>query len=333
VRVTCRDVLCILTGSSSSSLLPPPAVSVSASASAHVLTWVSLGGTSGYVEVAEASDATSLPPPPPPASSVSPYQLVTYTDAEHDLLALFATAAKVLFLQGRLGALPALFQLLEPARMQARKPLHETSIRNEMAYFQEVGQLLCFRSAHCCYGLLPLLDSDADAAAATASPLVRKSCALTDIDLGFGTGTGATATVSASNSVSTPSATGTGAGAAQRPLYVLGDSHCVASAWSVLRISGAARVLVPRLATGIKIWHLRKGSVFYPKAHFFHMAASIPDGSDVRVAAISNSTAIVVVASLPPPPQYFSVFIYFHQFLLFNAHNYITCIEKNTVCR
>ena len=44
------------------------------------------------------------------------------------------------------------------------------------------------------------------------------------------------------------------------------------------------RLMVPKLVTGLKQWHLRNTKephFFYPKANFNSVVASIPDGADV----------------------------------------------------
>lgn len=45
------------------------------------------------------------------------------------------------------------------------------------------------------------------------------------------------------------------------PLFVCGDSHSLSPAW---QLAGGRR-LVPKLATGLKHWHLRPECDFYPK--------------------------------------------------------------------
>ena len=45
------------------------------------------------------------------------------------------------------------------------------------------------------------------------------------------------------------------------PIYVCGDSHALPPAWKVIN----KRLLVPKLVTGLKHWHLREESEFYPK--------------------------------------------------------------------
>merc|ERR1711924_506013 len=70
------------------------------------------------------------------------------------------------------------------------------------------------------------------------------------------------------------------------PLYVMGDSHSLAPAWRTVSYRGAPHLLVPRLVTGCKIWHLREGTQaspadFFTKANFEAAAKAIPEGSSV----------------------------------------------------
>jgi hypothetical protein len=51
------------------------------------------------------------------------------------------------------------------------------------------------------------------------------------------------------------------ASAAAVPLLVCGDSHALPAAWQAV----GGRRLEPKLVTGLKHWHLRPGSDFYPK--------------------------------------------------------------------
>ena len=64
-------------------------------------------------------------------------------------------------------------------------------------------------------------------------------------------------------------------------MYVVGDSHVLSCAWKVITIQGRKTMLVPALVTGIKLWHLRGESVFYPKKQFEAVTDSIPAGADV----------------------------------------------------
>ena len=67
-------------------------------------------------------------------------------------------------------------------------------------------------------------------------------------------------------------------------MYIAGDSHALAPAWRTLSWNGATRRLTPVLVTGLKAWHLRPESDFYPKANFEAAIAKIPDGADVIFA-------------------------------------------------
>ena len=49
------------------------------------------------------------------------------------------------YLQGKLDRLPALFRVLEPCRRASAQAIHETSIRNEHAYYQCIAQTLSYR--------------------------------------------------------------------------------------------------------------------------------------------------------------------------------------------
>ena len=64
-------------------------------------------------------------------------------------------------------------------------------------------------------------------------------------------------------------------------MYVIGDSHVLSSAYAVVSLSKRRVALVPKLVTGVKQWHLRKESHFYPKEIFRRTLASVPPGSEV----------------------------------------------------
>ncbi|KAJ4457598.1 hypothetical protein PAPYR_6836 [Paratrimastix pyriformis] len=65
------------------------------------------------------------------------------------------------------------------------------------------------------------------------------------------------------------------------PIYVLGDSHVLPMAWRILQTREGPRRLLPALATGIKVWHLRPESTFFPKQNFLTLVDAIPEGSEV----------------------------------------------------
>jgi len=50
--------------------------------------------------------------------------------------------------------------------------------------------------------------------------------------------------------------------AGKTTVFVCGDSHALSPAWMT---AGSGVVLVPKLVTGLKHWHLRPDSNFYPK--------------------------------------------------------------------
>ncbi|RLN15187.1 hypothetical protein BBJ28_00009020 [Nothophytophthora sp. Chile5] len=64
-------------------------------------------------------------------------------------------------------------------------------------------------------------------------------------------------------------------------IYVCGDSHTLATAWREINVHGQRILLRPALVTGLKHWHLRKESTFYPKLNFWRVLASIPAKSRV----------------------------------------------------
>ena len=134
-----------------------------------------------------------------------------------DLLALFFTLVKVLFIGGALQVVEQLVRVIEPVREGWE--FHLTTIRNEHAYYCCIAQLMHFHS-------LPL-------------PFHLK------------------------------------------PIYVAGDSHSLAPSWHTVKFRGEERLLVPKLVTGLKIWHLREESVFFPKRNFWNVIDTIPPYSDV----------------------------------------------------
>ena len=77
---------------------------------------------------------------------------------------------------------------------------------------------------------------------------------------------------------------------------------CVsAGAWNVVHLRGEARVLVPRLVTGLKIWHMRQAGIFYPKHSFLTTMANLPDG-----AQVTHLHSTRLSPPPPPPPTSFS---------------------------
>ena len=176
--------------------------------------------------------------------------LVEYDGDALDRLALLFTLVKILFLSGVVRPLPRLIALVERARRASATPLHQTTVRNEHAYY-------------CCIAQLTALDRrDArDVAAAMRDARVRHFCGGSGGDGSGGDGSGDVEVV-----------------------YMCGDSHALSPAWKALGGGGgggARRVLVPALVTGLKHWHLRPATNFYPKANFYNVVARLPRGARV----------------------------------------------------
>lgn len=68
----------------------------------------------------------------------------------------------------------------------------------------------------------------------------------------------------------------------QPPIYVVGDSHSLSCGWHTIKDhNGQHRILRPMLVTGLKCWHMRPESRFYPKINLHNVLAQIPRGADV----------------------------------------------------
>ena len=213
-----------------------------------------------------------------------------YTDADLDFLAIGFVAVKIVYLQGRFALLPGLYAVIERTRMASRTPLHETSIRNETAYYQCAFQTLHCRKVTPDAFQAPAGQEVGAVPAKAVAPKVSSGVhcdPLWSLDAVTADSTGPDAPFE--ERTVNP---GLLADAAGRPIYVCGDSHCMSPAWSVVYARAGSntpgsrqeflpRLLVPRLVTGVKQWHLRPDGTFYPKANFMHAVKSIPDGADV----------------------------------------------------
>jgi hypothetical protein len=180
-------------------------------------------------------------------SVISPYddpdhRMYTFVTRELDLIALYATSVKVFYLKGLLSHLPMMITLMERIRSMSQSPLHETLVRNELAYYQDIVQILSVRTHAAVYGL-------PDVSFALNDPLKSNKPEWV--------------------------------AARQRPIYLCGDSHCLSGGWSILKVHSLPRLVIPKLVTGVKCWHLRPESKFYPKENFLQTIASIPIGSEV----------------------------------------------------
>jgi hypothetical protein len=175
-------------------------------------------------------------------------------DAELDLLGVHFTVAKICYATGRLAALPPLLRVIERARVQCAHDLdvelHRTTVRNENAYYCCIAQLMAAR------------DPVAQRAARVALPPAPAPSA--SGDGGDVPGPAPPPTV-----------------AVDRRVVVCGDSHCLTPAWRCLDVGGETWCLVPALATGVKAWHLRPDSDFYPRYNFLSVLDGIEDGATV----------------------------------------------------
>jgi hypothetical protein len=66
----------------------------------------------------------------------------------------------------------------------------------------------------------------------------------------------------------------------------------------VIRVRGEERLLVPKLVTGMKHWHLRTESDFYPKEHFYKIVKSIPQEAEVRFHSYLTRTPYWVAGDI-----------------------------------
>jgi hypothetical protein len=162
-----------------------------------------------------------------------------------DLLAILFTAMKILFVQGNLAAVTRLVEGVELLRQSFlathRTPLHSTTIRNEHAYY------LC---------LCQVLSTVQQRPSSLSTFPYYESSYFNH----------------------------------NRPIFVCGDSHCISPAWSLISVPSdlsdaqsprESRLLIPRLVTGLKQWHLRPDSDFYPKEGFQRLITGLPEGADV----------------------------------------------------
>jgi tetratricopeptide (TPR) repeat protein len=188
-------------------------------------------------------------------------ELEVYDDPTLDFLAIAFTLVKLLFNLGRLRCLPAIFELVDPARRRSKKPLHSTSIRNENAFYTCIAQVLSHRFEQTVFKMPTDTPVETD-----STPAVI----LTNDQLAYAFSDPLKCTVPQELKA-----------AAERPIYFVGDSHTLPPSWSVMDIKGQGRLVVPKLVTGVKQWHLRKDSHFYPKSQFFAQVRTIPRGSDV----------------------------------------------------
>jgi tetratricopeptide (TPR) repeat protein len=64
-------------------------------------------------------------------------------------------------------------------------------------------------------------------------------------------------------------------------IYVAGDSHSMTPAWHTMTFKGKPHLVQPLLVTGMKIWHLRPASRFFPKNNFYNVVPRAPAKSTI----------------------------------------------------
>jgi hypothetical protein len=247
-----------------------------------------------------ASSCFDLPCSSWSAMSLLNLPSVSYFDRELDLIALVATMVKIYYLQGNLMVIPLFIEKMEVIRKLSLKPLHKTLIRNEVAYYQDIIQILSYRTRYGWYGLQYLASSTSSLSLTgskeeenlekeqddqlPADPLIMEYSLMNLISPW-------------SASDSSPMFHPILPKAQQNPIYICGDSHCLSLGWNIIECSTSAtasstpdaavcdpsyHLLIPKLVTGVKQWHLRNESSFYPKQNFYNaMNESIPSRSEV----------------------------------------------------
>jgi hypothetical protein len=176
-----------------------------------------------------------------------------YTKDELDLLALLFAVTKIVFNMGIVQLVPPLIRLIEPVRRGQN--IHATLSRNEHAYYCCIAQALAESPAPL---RLPSAGEGKNEGGAEVGEIGEK---------GMERGGGGI------DSPSTPPP--------PAMLTICGDSHSQSPAWQTVLVGGVPHVLRPALVTGLKAWHLRDGSDFYPKINFWKVVEAIPRGSKV----------------------------------------------------
>uniref|UniRef100_A0A7S3DFI8 Uncharacterized protein n=1 Tax=Palpitomonas bilix TaxID=652834 RepID=A0A7S3DFI8_9EUKA len=66
-------------------------------------------------------------------------------------------------------------------------------------------------------------------------------------------------------------------------MYFVGDSHCLAPAWRSIKVGEQPCLCFPRLATGVKIFHMSEHVRFYPKVNLENVIKNCPNGANLIV--------------------------------------------------
>jgi tetratricopeptide (TPR) repeat protein len=198
---SCKDILDVLPDDIKSNGYP---VSTSPT---HSVTWIEEEGEKGICIVNLIADTDEVDGVVNGGKSYEE----KLSDNDLDLLALAFTMVKILYLQGRISVLPLLYEVIESTRIMSTVSCHETTIRNEYAYYQSIAQILSTRTqTHPVLSVPEVAFSDPLTSTIPALITLRK----------------------------------------ETPIYICGDSHALSPSWNVLRIEGKERIIIPKLVTG-----------------------------------------------------------------------------------
>jgi hypothetical protein len=87
-------------------------------------------------------------------------------------------------------------------------------------------------------------------------------------------------------------------------LYLAGDSHSMSSAWRTIEFKGQQHLIRPLLVTGLKAWHLRPESKFYPKNNFYNV---VPQGNQRTCVFLISGISYNVIFSTTWRERHFLV--------------------------
>eukprot|EP01040_Poterioochromonas_malhamensis_P003155 gene3155-3363_t len=196
-----------------------------------------------------------------PSTTNFPYSSINYFDREYDLIALIATMIKIYYLQGHLYMIPIFIERLEVIRLLSLQPLHYTYIRNELAYYQDIVQILVHRSQYGWYGLQYLKEGEEVVEEGVASEKVVKGN-----DVGSVVIPDRLVMEYAFINLWQPSSHSLLNSAREKSIYICGDSHCLSLAWNIVKKTSTMtttkkktntldkpsyHLLVPKLVTGV----------------------------------------------------------------------------------
>ena len=194
-------------------------------------------------------------PPSPASAATGREKIPPWTPDQLDIVAIFFTAAKICLVTGCLAPLPQLVELIEPVRtgwcVDCSK-LNQKSVLNNSHYTPTPSLYLLLHTSELTFSCRDLhLTSIRNEQAYYCC--VAQLMEFVHVPL-----------------------------PREMPhIYMCGDSHSMSSAWHTITVKSQRRLLVPKLVTGLKCFHLRPESDFFPKYNFKCVVDTIPDGADV----------------------------------------------------